>query len=157
MNNNMTTILLVRHADIDIPTTVADDIAIPLNPRGEKRAQNLANILEKTSITAIYTSNAHRTIQTTEPLLKLLPNSIETKKIDEYEKIVEDILLSHKGETVLVIYHSPSIPKIIEKISGENNHTVTGFADLYIVNFHNPDNSKSKYANVIHLKYDNGI
>lgn len=152
MNNNITTVLLVRHADIDIPPNTSDDNNIHLNSRGEKRAKYLAEIVRKAPIAAVYTSTALRTIQTAKPLLEM--TSIENKAIDEYEKIVENIITNYKGKVVLLVYHTPSIPKIIQSFTGESDHIVNGFDDFYIINFCSDDNSENKHGNVIHLRYD---
>ncbi|WP_027631370.1 phosphoglycerate mutase family protein [Clostridium hydrogeniformans] len=151
MKNNITTLLIVRHADIDIPTEIKDDRNIILNERGEKRAENLAKVVGKAPV-VVYTSTVIRSIQTAEPLLEKL--SIENRKNDEYEKIVEDILLNYEGKVVLIVHHSNSIPKIIEKFTGESNHVINGFDDFYIVNFYHSEDIESNHANVIHLKYD---
>lgn len=152
MNNNITTVLLVRHADIDTPTNPSHDNNIHLNSQGEEHAKYLAEIVRKTHIAAVYTSTALRTIQTAKPLLEM--TSIENEAIDEYEKIVEDILTNYKEKVVLLVYHSRSIPKIIKSFTGESDHIVNGFDDFYIINFCSDDNSENKYGNVIHLRYN---
>ncbi|NRT33992.1 broad specificity phosphatase PhoE [Clostridium beijerinckii] len=150
--SNIITVLLIRHADIDIPDGVVDENSISLNSSGEKRAQDLVNIVEKAPISAVYTSNIHRSIQTAQPILDRLHSSIEHKKIDSPEKIAEDILSNYKGQNVLVIHHSNTVPEIIQILSNKIVE-ISGFDDFYIVNIYTSDNNENKYTNVVHLKY----
>ncbi|NRT87281.1 phosphoglycerate mutase family protein [Clostridium beijerinckii] len=150
--SNITTVLLIRHADIDIPDGVVDENSISLNSSGEKRAQDLVNIVEKAPISAVYTSNIHRSIQTAQPIFDRLHSSIEHKKIDSPEKIAEDILSNYKGQNVLVIHHSNTVPEIIQILSNKIVE-ISGFDDFYIVNIYTSDNNENKYTNVVHLKY----
>lgn len=153
--SNITTVLLIRHADIDNPHGVDDENSISLNSNGQKRAQSLVNIIEKAPILAVYTSNIHRSIQTAQPILERLHSSIEHKKIDEPQKIVEDILSNFRGQNVLVIHHSNTVPKIIKILSNEIVGTISEseFDNFYIVNIYISDNEEDKFTNVIHLKY----
>ncbi|WP_236894928.1 MULTISPECIES: phosphoglycerate mutase family protein [Clostridium] len=153
--SNITTVLLIRHADIDNPDGVVDENSISLNSNGQKRAQSLVNIIEKAPISAVYTSNIHRSIQTAQPILERLHSSIEHKKIDSPEKIAEDILLNYKGQNVLVIHHSNTVPKIIKILGNEIVGTISEseFDNFYIVNIYISDNEEDKFTNVVHLKY----
>lgn len=147
---NLTTILLIRHADIDIPDGVVDENSISLNSSGEKRAQDLVNIVEKAPISAVYTSNIHRSIQTAKPLIKRL--SIKHEAIDSPKEVVDHILSNYRGKNVLVIHHTNTVPEIIQILSNKIVE-ISGFDDFYIVNIYNSDNEENKFTNVIHLKY----
>lgn len=151
--SNITTVLLIRHADIDISDGVIEDDSISLNSCGQKRAKNLADMIEKAPISAIYTSNKHRSIQTAEPLIKRLHSSIEHKKIDSPQKIAEDILSNYRGKNVLVIHHSNTVPQIIQTLSNEIVDMIREFDDFYIVNIYISDNEENKFTNVVRLKY----
>ena len=78
----MTTFFLIRHATTD---SVGKRLSgrmpgVPLNAEGQEQAQKLAQRLEKLQITAIYSSPLERTIQTSEPLAKLLQLPYEVKE-----------------------------------------------------------------------------
>lgn len=156
---SITTVLLIRHADIDITDEVVDRNSISLNSSGEKRAQDLVNIVEKAPISAVYTSNIRRSIQTAEPLIERLRSSIEHKKIDGPKEVVKHILSNYRGKSVLVIHHANTVPEIIKILSNEIVGTISEseFDNFYIVNIYTSDNEENKYTNVVHLKYGNSI
>ncbi len=156
---NITTVLLIRHADIDIPEGVVDRNAISLNSIGKKRAQNLVNIVERAPISAVYTSDIQRSIQTAEPLIKRLQPNITHKEFNKSQEIAEDILSNYKGKNVLVIHHANTVPEIIKILSNEIVGTISEseFDNFYIVNIYTSDNEENKYTNVVHLKYGNSI
>ena len=65
----MTIVLLVRHADIDLPALSSDP---PLNAAGRRRAAGLAHVAGGAGVTAVFTSTFARTIQTVGPLVARL-------------------------------------------------------------------------------------
>ncbi len=155
--SNITTVLLIRHADIDISDGIIEDDSISLNSCGQKRAENLADMLEKAPISAIYTSNIRRAIETAEPSIKHLHSSIKHERIDSPQEIVEHILSNYKEKTVLVIHHSNTVPEIIQRLSNEMDHRISEFNDFYVVNIYTSDDIENKYTNVIHLKYGDSL
>ena len=100
-----TTIFLVRHAE-----RAEDGTNNPsISKEGEKRAQRLVEILSKSGITAIYSTNYQRTIKTVEPLAKA--NNLEIKiyvpmEDEELKKIVED----NQGGVIVICGHSNTTP-----------------------------------------------
>ena len=68
-----TQILLIRHGQSEgnAEGRFGGHTATPLSPRGLKQAQATATALSSESITAIYSSDLRRAIQTAEPLSKL--------------------------------------------------------------------------------------
>lgn len=123
-----TTILLVRHAD-------RQGSADALNPAGTARAQELARVLEKSGISAIYTSEAIRTQQTAAPTASLLSITPVPVPATGVADLVSTIHSSNSGQSVLVVGHSNTVPQIIAEfggptvIIGENE-----FDNLYVLN-----------------------
>lgn len=106
-----TTILLVRHAD-------RQGSADALSTAGTARAQELAHVLEKSGISAIYTSEATRTQQTaasTATLLGITPVAVPASDV---AGLVSTIRSDNSGQTMLVVGHSNTVPQIIAEFGG---------------------------------------
>ena len=106
-----TTVLLVRHADRDNNVDL-------LNAVGLARAQELAHVVDKAGLAAIIRSDAVRAQQTAEPAATaeglvpiVLPQADVTAFIDEIRN-------NHRGQTVLVVGHSDTVPQIIAGLGG---------------------------------------
>ena len=106
-----TTVLLVRHAD-------RQGSADALTPAGTARAQELAHVLEKSGISAIYTSQANRTQQTAAPTASQLGITPVVVAAADVSGIVGTIRSSNSGQTVLVVGHSNTVPQIIDEFGG---------------------------------------
>lgn len=108
-----TTIFLVRHAE------KADDGTKnpPLSDEGIIRSQKLADMLSKSGVTAIYSTDYKRTRSTVEVLAK--ESDLEIKlytpiKEDELRKIVED----NRGGVIVICGHSNTTPWSASFLSG---------------------------------------
>src|SRR5687767_12884206 len=114
----ITTVVLVRHAEKEL-STIED---APLAPEGELRAERLAQMFGQISgvgrLDAIYVSDARRTQQTAAPLaarLRLQPIVLPGKDV---EAVVKAATGDHRGETVLIVGHSNTVPQIVRGASG---------------------------------------
>ncbi len=107
-----TVVLLVRHAERQDGT---DALAIPT---GTARAQELAHVLEKSGISAIYTSQATRTQQTAAPTAGLLGITPANLAATDVAGLVSAIRTNHLGQKVLVVGHSDTLPQIIAEFGG---------------------------------------
>ena len=141
----VTTVLLVRHAEKAIPTGDS-----PLSKEGETRAQALAHVAGDAGVTAIYATQFLRTQQTVEPLATHLGLSVNQVDADDIEELVDQILSDNGSEVVLVAGHSDTVPKIIEKLSGDSISPIPAdeFDNLFIVTIYEPNAAK-----VVHLNY----
>jgi broad specificity phosphatase PhoE len=135
----------VRHAEK--AATPSDDP--PLNEAGLRRAEDLAHVLASTGVNAIYTSQYQRTRQTAEPTAKLLNLPITQLDGADPEACAARIRDEHRGETVLVVGHSNTIPAIISGL-GAKVPTIpdSDYDNLYVV--HLPADGP---ATVISLQY----
>ena len=102
----VTSIILVRHAD-------RAGSADSLNTLGNVRALELDRVLHEAGITAIYASNYNRTQDTADDLASSLGISLEIYNASEIPALVTDINANHKGEVILVVGHSNTVPETI--------------------------------------------
>jgi phosphohistidine phosphatase SixA len=107
-----TTILLVRHAERTSPT--ADSIS----ESGRQRAQELKRMLADIPLHSIYVSEMKRTAETAAPIASarnLTPVATPAADIDA---LVAKLKSVPAGSSVLVVHHSNTLPKVVEKLGG---------------------------------------
>lgn len=109
-----TTIYLVRHAEKEL----ADGAKNPeLTSIGKFRAENIAKQLSKVGITTVFSTDYNRTMQTARPTADLLNLDIQhydpSKLVDFADKIKK------MDETILIVGHSNTTPKLTSLISGQ--------------------------------------
>jgi broad specificity phosphatase PhoE len=75
-------------------------------------------VLEKSGISAIYTSEAVRTQQTAAPTASLLGITPTAVASADVAGLVGAIRGGHSGQTVLVVGHSNTAPQIIAEFGG---------------------------------------
>ena len=86
---------------------------------GQERAAALVEVTKNLQVTAIYHTQYKRTLQTARPvaaIFKLEPTQIDVQwNMEQVHALllVEHILQSHRGETVLVVGHSNTLPLIL--------------------------------------------
>lgn len=131
----VTTVLLVRHAEK--AATPLDDP--PLTPLGEDRARALAHVIAKAGISAIFTSDKLRTIQTAEPAETALGITHQAFAVDDTLGVAETIRTRHAGQTVLVVSHTTKVPEIIRNLGGPTlpNIDESEFDNLFILTTQN--------------------
>lgn len=110
-----TTIVLIRHAD--------RNDAGRLTPRGRERARSLVDVAGDMGITAIYSPNLERNVETVSPLAAHLDIDITlTPKVSMpmVGKISNEILTEHAGEVVLWVGNvSGNLQTIYRRLGGE--------------------------------------
>lgn len=118
-----TTVLFVRHADVDDPAAITGDPQ--LNDVGRARAELLADFLADIDVLAgldaIYADDAARTRQTAQPLAKRLGLEIRTTEPAETEPFMEGVLDDHKGEIVLIVTDREHIAPMIAELHGHQS------------------------------------
>jgi len=131
--NDCSTFYLIRHAE-KIRTNKSDrDPA--LNKKGIIRALNWKDYFIDKEISKIYSTNYKRTLETVKPLQEAIglatilysPSSIDYK----------DFISSNKGEIVLVVGHSNTIPNFVNELINDQVYAqIDDFnnSNLYIVN-----------------------
>ena len=90
-----------------------------MSPAGEARAQALVQIARTAGIQKIYASEFQRTQQTVQPLATALGLTIDTTfQGKDLSALSNDILTNHRGQTVLVVHHTNTVPQIIAQLGG---------------------------------------
>ncbi len=122
------TVFIVRHAE-----KLDESVDPPLSDAGRARASALSRVLKDAGVTAIYTSEYQRTMQTAEPLaqaLKLQPVTVPASDLDTL--VARLRIHQHRNEIVLVVGHSDTIPRVIRALGHPKLIAIVGYDDLFI-------------------------
>jgi broad specificity phosphatase PhoE len=145
-----TTVVVVRHAEKALGTI--DDP--PLSPEGEQRSERLALIFGEAAgaghLDAIYVTNTRRTQQTAAPLaarLHLVPVVLPAADV---LGAAARLLNEHRGDTVLVVGHSNTLPQLVRELSGKQIEPIPDddFGEIYVLSV--PRFGK---ASLVRMKY----
>ncbi|WP_433295564.1 histidine phosphatase family protein [Actinoplanes sp. CA-030573] len=118
----MITILLVRHADIDLPPASADP---GLNDAGRERAAALAHVVRGAGVNRVFTSAYRRTKETVARVgveAREMPDAVAKELVD--------------GDVVLIAGHSNTVPAVIGELGVDGPLPVIGeteFDNLFVV------------------------
>ena len=108
-----TTVIFVRHAEKAL--LPADDPG--LSEAGKRRAAELARQLVEADVIAgvdaIYSTSYRRTAETVQPVATALGLPVTSYDASNTETIMDQIVRQHKGEIVLVVGHSNTVPALI--------------------------------------------
>lgn len=124
-----TTIYLIRHAEKADASPDTD-----LSEAGKARAQKWKSYLSDKNITAIYSTPYKRTTATAEPLATANKLTINTYSPSEMD--LKSIAEKNAGKSVLIVGHSNTIPKYINKLLRENKYPdidENDFSYIYIM------------------------
>ena len=129
-----------------------------LTPEGFQRADQLAYVLKNVKLDAIYDTPYKRTKLTVKPIADILGKEIQTipsLKKEDLSKFVDEALLKHKGEKILIASHSNIVPALIKLIRQKEFEMRTmksledsAYDDLFMVVFTNREK-----AQIFNLKY----
>jgi hypothetical protein len=132
-----TTIIIVRHADVDVFAGVSDP---PLNERGHRRAQLLADVLEAVDVLrgvdVIYASSHTSARQTAAPLAGRLDLDVNLAELDPLDPFVDRLRDNHGGRIVLVVVPGELIAPVIAGLSGHQSVpeiAADEYENIYIV------------------------
>jgi broad specificity phosphatase PhoE len=107
-----TTIFVVRHAE-KMAEPAGDP---PLTAAGTARAEALAELLKDAGIRAVIATQFIRTRSTGEPTAKklgLVVEPMDARAPTHMRMVADSVLAKHRGQTVLVVGHSNTVPGII--------------------------------------------
>jgi phosphohistidine phosphatase SixA len=143
----ITSAFVVRHAEKQ-NCPPPQDQQCQLTTDGESRAQTLANILSNSGVSAVLSTNTVRTLETANNTAQQAGLNVQT-----YGTSAEAVQLvkgNHKGQTVLVVGHSNTVPQIIQGL-GVDNIPVVGnqFNNMFLVTI-----APTGEASLTHLKYE---
>lgn len=114
-----TVVVLVRHAE-----KASDEEDPPLTPAGLERARALVPVAQSAGVSALYTTRLRRTRETAQPLAERLGLTLATLDVlpsggkAQAEAQARALLSGHRGETVLVVGHSNTLPLLVEALAG---------------------------------------
>jgi 2,3-bisphosphoglycerate-dependent phosphoglycerate mutase len=145
----LTTVILVRHAEKNIEPNNPDP---DLSPAGQARAQELVRVLGGAGVNTIYGTQYKRTQQTAKPLADSLHLTININEAKKTQDLVNSIRTTYRGQTILVVGHSNTVPEIVTALGGGNVPEIadSDYDNMFIVNIY-----KSGSAKVTRLKYGN--
>lgn len=103
-------IVVVRHAD-----KIDDSDDAVLSPTGEAQAKRLAHVLKDLGISAIYTTQFKRTIQTATPLADLLKIKLRAYEQTDVAGVVKEVQRKHPKEVVMIVGHRSTVPRILKQ------------------------------------------
>jgi len=129
------TILLVRHADVDLPPATADP---SLNDAGRERAEALAHVAGSAGVTTVFTSSLTRTKETVEPIAKLL--GIAGREMPAAATVARKARAGELGPVALIAGHSNTAPEVIAALGVAAPPVIgeTEFDNLYVVTVTEP-------------------
>jgi broad specificity phosphatase PhoE len=103
-------VFIIRH------TEQADGEDPPLTDIGHQRAARLPSVFRDAGIRVIYTSETLRTIQTAQPLAKVLAIDSRIVPRREIEALVRRLAVEHTQDRVLIVSHSQTIPVLLRAL-----------------------------------------
>ncbi len=129
-----TTALVLRHAERP------QGVDPPLSPPGQQRAQDLVQVAGEAGVTVIYATQFIRTQQTAQPLADHLGLDVNIFNVtgdpQQYaDDLADHILSEHRGEVVLIVSHSDTVPLIVEALGASPIPAIPGnkYDNLFIV------------------------
>ena len=115
--NAQEVIYIVRHSDP--PSTLNLDEILdetPLSESGQQRAKMLAERLKDAGISAVYATQARRTVETSEPLAKARGLKIRVHSYEDSDGLVRLLRSENGKDRVLVVGHWSTIPEILRAL-----------------------------------------
>nr|WP_276327637.1 histidine phosphatase family protein [Sinorhizobium fredii] len=88
----------------------------PLSESGQQRAKMLAERLKDAGVTAIYATQATRTVETAEPLAKTRGLEIRVHSYEDSDGLVRLLRSENGRDRVLVVGHWSTIPEILKAL-----------------------------------------
>ena len=131
-------VFVVRHAE---KQSEANEPGVPLSEAGRERAKKLAALLKNAGVTAIYSTDTARTLDTAAPLA--LAQKITVRKYSHLgpdgkmnlEPLAERLKAEYPRDTVLVVGHSNTIPPLLKALGCAEEVAIPAgqFDDLFTV------------------------
>ena len=139
-----TTVFIVRHAEK--AKSPADNPQ--LTREGERRAMTLAHLLSQSGVTAVFSTNTTRTVETVNNYAS--SKNIHIQLYETVEDIKRIIQSDYRGKTVLVAGHSNTVPDMIKAFGIQSPPKIDDeYNNLFIVMIVSDDNTS-----MITLKFE---
>jgi broad specificity phosphatase PhoE len=117
-----TVVVVVRHAETGMGMNQGRDPS--LDEAGQARAAALIDVAGAADVKAVISSQFNRTQETAAPLAKHFGLAVTTMEVSGStlatypEQVAARVLAEHRGETVVVVNHSNTVPRIVEALGG---------------------------------------
>jgi phosphohistidine phosphatase SixA len=110
------TIFVTRHAD-----RYGTEPDPSLTPKGEEQARSLAQLLSDANVKHIFTTELIRTQETAGPLAERINVAPVVVPQDNFDELIEKVRGSLRpNESILVVGHRETVPKIVHALTGKN-------------------------------------
>jgi len=116
-----TTIIFVRHAEKELNAGDNPGLSDAGRRRVVELTRQLVNADVVAGIDAIYATPFRRTQETAQPLAEALNVPINNYDAADRETVLETILKNHKGQIILVVGHSDTLPELIANLGASKN------------------------------------
>jgi len=114
-DSTYTIVFCVRHAEKANDGTGNP----PLTDAGKERAARLGDMLSKTRIDRIGSSNIKRNLSTAEAVkVRTLEPALEVFSPELANEWMQDLLISNPGQHVLYVGHTNTIPDLLNRLAG---------------------------------------
>jgi broad specificity phosphatase PhoE len=145
-----TAIFVVRHGE---KISEEDE---RLTEAGRARAGRLAEMLKKSGISAIYSTDTERTIGTVQPLADALGLKIriyDTKPVDgkpDFQPLIDRLRAEHPHDVVLIVGHSNTVPHLLRTLGCKDEISIASdeYDNLFVAV---PENGGA--ARLVRLRY----
>lgn len=123
-----TTVIVLRHAE-KAATDSPGSEGPPLAEAGYARAARLEGLLRDSGAAAIFVSDTRRARETAAPLAGRLGLRLTEYPGRDLEGLVRRLREAHRGQTVVVIGHSNTVPELLAILSEQRVRPVLHDAD----------------------------
>jgi phosphohistidine phosphatase SixA len=144
-----TVVFVVRHAEVESQSDADPDLSVDGRERAARLAKMLSQARPVRGIDAIFASEYKRTQQTATPLSETVSLPVNVVASAAWSELPRRILHDHRGEYVLVVGSSSTVPELVQALSGEKVELRDDEYDTLFVVFV-PQIAKNK---VVRLRY----
>jgi broad specificity phosphatase PhoE len=131
-------VFVVRHAE---KQSESNDAAVPLSEAGRARAARLAVLLKNAGVTAIYSTDFVRTLETAEPLARALKITVRKYSATgadgkpDLRPLAARLKTEHARDIVLVVGHNNTVPPLLKALGCAEDITIAAgqYDDLFAV------------------------
>jgi len=126
----VTTVMIVRHGEKLDPNSNATNE--PLSLDGEARAAALRETLLRSGVTAVYSTNTRRTLDTVAPLANAF--RLPTQIYSNATTLANEVMTQRRGDVVLVAAHSDTLAAVANAFGAAlPSAAISDFDNLYVV------------------------
>ena len=127
-----TSVLLVRHEKKTTSFALEDP---GLSEEGRTRTDFIDQFLRGRPLSAVYATEYRRTRETATPIAQTHSVPLTIRPAVDIAGLVDEILSTHAGQTVLVVGHANTVPKIISELGVDTDLTIEPdqYGPMYVV------------------------